>query len=245
MTTPENTVTTTGTFDRPSLRLAATLLLAGQLLYVIVTLVHTEGEANDHATIFAAYAGSQIWTGVHVAQFACMAIMLAGLLALFFALDAPRGTAGWAARFGAASAVATLALCGVVLAVDGIALKRAANAWVSAPESEKAARFAVAEGMRWLEWGTRSFESFTLGLAVLLFAVAVTRTAWVPRPIPYLMGLSGLAYLVQGWTGATEGFSQTHTIGIVTAEVFNAAWMVWLLVVGRRMPDRELASLSR
>ena len=243
--TPQNTVMTTGTFDRPSLRLAGTLLLGGQLLYVVITLLHAGGEANDHAAIFAAYAASQIWTSVHVAQFACMAIMLSGLLALFFALDAPPGTAGWAARFGAASTVATLALCGVVLAVDGVALKRAADAWVIAPEAEKGARFAVAEGMRWLEWGTRSFESFTLGLAVMLFGVAVTQTARVPQPIAYLMGLSGVAYLVQGWTGATEGFSQTHTIGIIMAEVFNAAWMVWLLIAAQRMPDRELASLRR
>jgi len=99
--------------------------------------------------------------------------------------------------------------------------------------------------MRWLEWGTRSFETFTLGLAVLSFAVAFVRTARMPRPIPCLMGVSGLAYLVQGWTGATEGFSQAHTIGIVLAEVLNAAWMVWLLVVARRMPDREPASLGR
>jgi hypothetical protein len=244
--TPTNaTVMNTGTFDRKSLGVAATLLLAGQLLYVVITLFHTGGEANNHSTIFAAYAASQIWTGVHVAQFTCMAIMLAGLLALFFALDVPTGTAGWAARCGAASAVATLALCGVVLAVDGVALKQAANAWASAPEAEKTARFAVAEGMRWLEWGTRSFESFTLGLAVLLFAPAVARTARVPRPIAYLMALAGLAYLVQGWTGATEGFSQTHTTGIVLAEVFNAAWAVWLLVVAQRIPELEPASLGR
>lgn len=238
-------VMSTGTIDRQSLRLAATLLLAGQLLYVVITLLHTGGEANDHSAIFAAYAASDIWTGVHVAQFACMAIMLAGLLALFFALDAPPGTAGWAARFGAASALTTLAIYGVVLAVDGVALKQAVNAWASAPEPEKAARFAVAEGMRWLEWGARSYENFTLGLAVLLFAIAMVRTARVPRPIPYLMGLSALVYWVQGWAAGTQGFSQTQSTGIVLAEVLNAAWMVWLLVVARRMPDPGLTSLAR
>src|SRR6266480_7083844 len=31
-------------------------------------------------------------------------------------------------------------------------------------------------------------------LAFLLFAAAVVRTAWVPRPVGYLMGLSGLTY---------------------------------------------------
>ena len=211
--------------DRTSLRLSATLLLVGQLLYVVVTLFHADGDANNHPAVFAEYAASGIWTAVHVGQFACMAIMLAGLLALFFALDAQPGTASWAGRFGAVSAVTTLALYGVVLAVDGVALKQAVNAWASAPDAEKAARFASAEALRWLEWGTRSYENFTLGLAVLLFAVALARTARVPRPIPYLMGLSGLTYLVQGWVAGTEGFSHTHTIAIVLAEVLNVAWI--------------------
>ena len=56
------------TVDRRLLRLAATLLLVGQLLYVVVTVLHTGGEANDHPAIFTAYAGSAIWTAVHVAQ---------------------------------------------------------------------------------------------------------------------------------------------------------------------------------
>ena len=157
--------------------------------------LHTEHvKSHNHAAVFAGYARSGIWTAVHVAQFACMAIFLAGLFALFFALDVQAGLAKWAGRFGAASAVVTLALYGGVLAVDGVALKQAVNAWASAPEAEKAARFATAEAIRWLEWGMRSYESFALGLAVILFAATVVRTAWVPRPIAYLMGFSGLTY---------------------------------------------------
>ncbi len=160
--------------DRTSPRLAATLLLTGQVLYVVVTLFHTGGEANNHHAIFAAYAASMIWTAVHATQFLCMTAFLGGLFALFFAVDVQIATARWAARFGAAMTGVTLALCGGVLAVDGVALKQAVNAWERAPESEKAARFAVAELARWLEWGMRSYENFALGLAVLLFAVAVT-----------------------------------------------------------------------
>jgi hypothetical protein len=175
------------TFDRSLLRVSGTLLLIGQLLYVIVTLLHTGGEANNHPAIFAAYASSGIWTAVHVAQFACMATMLAGLRGLFSALDGQDGAARLANRLGAASTTATLALYGVVLAVDGVALKQAVNAWANAPEAEKAARFATAETMRWLEWGTRSYENFTLGLAVLLAGIVV-RNARLPRPIAYVMG---------------------------------------------------------
>jgi len=229
------------TFDRSSLRLSTTLLLVGQLLYVVVTLLHTGGEANNHHAIFAAYADSVAWTAVHAAQFMCMAIFLGGLFALFFALDTPAGTAGWAARFGAASTVVTFALCGGVLAVDGVALKQAVNAWANAPQAEKAARFATAEAIRWLEWGMRSYENFALGLAVLLFAVAILRRPLMPRPIAFLMVLSGATYLMQGWMAGSEGFSPAHTIAIVLAEVLNLAWMTWLLVVAWRLPDSKAA----
>src|SRR3954463_6603298 len=94
------------TTSRPSLRFSATLLLVGQLLYIVVTQLHADGDANNHPAVFAEYAGSGIWTAVHVGQFVAMAILLAGLLAMFYALEAQAGTARWAGRFGAASAVA-------------------------------------------------------------------------------------------------------------------------------------------
>jgi hypothetical protein len=231
------TVMNEATVERTSLRLSAALLLVGQLSYIVVTLFHTGGEANDHHAIFAAYAASGMWTAVHVAQFACMATFLAGLFALSFALDVQAGTTRWTARFGAASVAVALALYGGVLAVDGVALKQAVNAWASAPEAEKAARFASAETIRWLEWGMRSYANFALGLALLLFAMAVGRTAAIQRPIACLMGLSGLTYLAQGWIAGAAGFSETHTLAILLAEALNLAWMIWLLVVAWRIHD--------
>jgi len=222
---------------RRSLRLSAGLLLSGQLLYIVVTQFHAGGDANNHPAIFAAYATNGIWTAVHVGQFASMAILIAGLFAQSFALDVRDGTATWAGRFGIASATAALALYGVLQAVDGVALKQAVNAWASAPEAEKAARFASAEAIRWLEWGVRSYQDLALGLALLLFAVAVVRMAWAPRPIAYLMGLSGLAYWVQGWVLGSQGFSPTHSVAIVLAWVVSLVWMIWLGVVAWRMQD--------
>jgi hypothetical protein len=202
-----------------SLRLAATLLLVGQILYIVVTLFHADGVANDHPAVFAEYAGSAIWTAVHVAQFSSMVILIGGLLALSFALDVQAGTATWASRFGAALAVAALALYGAVLAVDGVALKQAVNVWANAADAEKAVRFASAETIRWLEWGMRSYDNFLLGLALLMFAAAVAGTASLPRTIAYVIGLSGLTYLVQGWLAGSQGFSQTHQTMIVATEV--------------------------
>jgi hypothetical protein len=126
--------------------------------------------------------------------------------------------------------------------VDGVANKQVDDAWVAAPAAEKAARFASAEAIRWLEWGARSYQDFARGLALLLLAVAVVRTAWVARPIAYLMGLSGLTYLVQGWVVGSEGFSGTHTILILLAWALSLAWMIWLILIAWRMQDPQAAA---
>jgi hypothetical protein len=76
------------TFDRRSLRLAATLLLVGQLLYVVIPLLQP-GIGEIASNYSAEFAVSGDWTVVHLGQFASMA----GLFALFFALDAQEGTA--------------------------------------------------------------------------------------------------------------------------------------------------------
>ena len=238
MSTDQGIERADATVDRASLRLAATLLLTGQLLYIVVTQFHTGGPANDHPVIFGDYAGSGDWAGVHAGQFGCAALLLAGLIALSFAVDTRAVGARWASRFGAASAVVALALYGVLQAVDGIGNKQVDSAWVGASASDKAARFASAESMRWLEWGARSYFDYALGIALLLVAVAVAaaRTAAIPQPIAYLMGLSGLTYLAQGWVVGTQGFSGTDTILILLAWALSVAWMIWLVVVARRHP---------
>lgn len=225
--------------DRTSLRMSAVLLLAGQVLYIVVTQFHAGGPANNHPVIFAVYARSGTWTGVHVAQFGCVVILLAGLIALPFTMSTQSARERWLGRFGAVLAVVALGLYAVLQAVDGVGNKQVDAAWVSAASSEKAARFASAEAMRWLEWGVRSYHDFALGLALLLIAAAILWTAGIPRPIAYLMGASGLAYLVQGWVVGVEGFSGTHTILILVAWVLTLAWMIWLLIVAWRMRQSE------
>ncbi|MEY9535913.1 hypothetical protein [Sinorhizobium fredii] len=223
--------------DSTSLRMSAGLMLVGQLLCIAVTQLHAGGDANDHPTIFAAYASSGIWTAVHLSQFASMVILLGGLLSLFYALDVQTESARWAGRFGAASAVAALTLYGLLQAIDGVALKKAVDAWASAPDTEKMARFASAEAIRWLEWGVRSYHDFALGVALLLFAAAAAGAARIPRPIAYLMALSGLTYLVQGWVAGSEGFSPAQSAAIVMGWVLSLVWMIWLILVAWWMQD--------
>jgi hypothetical protein len=231
--------------DRKLLRLSATLLFGGVLLSFLAGIFHPDREdANNHAAAFAEYANSGHWTAIHLGQFAGMAGTVAGLLILFFALNVHSGMAGWASRFGAVSAVVTLALYGVLQATDGVALKHAVDAWVSAPDAEKAGRFASAEAIRWLEWGLRSYQSFMLGLSFVLFATAIVLTPRIPRPIGYLMGLFGLAYIVQGWVLGSEGFSATFLAAALLGIILAPVWSIWLLIIAWRMKEVDKTSFG-
>jgi hypothetical protein len=190
--------------------------------------------------VFTSYANSPSWTLVHEAQFAGAALAIFGLLALFLALDVNSGVRGAVNRFAAASAVGALALNGILYAVDGVALKQAVDAWVSAPASEQAALFAVVQGIRGLEWGMRSYADFASGLALVLFAIVIASTARIPRPIGYLMGVSGRAILAGGYGYGTASTSLSESSfplianpAVVAASTI--AWTLWLFVSAWRM----------
>ena len=236
--------------DHKLLRLSATLLFVGELIFLLAGFFHQMDEgkapvnANNHSVAFAAYAASGNWIAVHLGLFVGTAALLAGLLVLFFALNVSEGTPRWVGFFGAISAGVALALYGVASAVDGVALKHAVDAWASAPAAEQAARFASAEVIRWLEWGTKSYWSFMFGLSLVLFAIVIVWTARVPRLIGYLMGLSGLAYLVQGWVLGAEGFSATNSVAQLLGYVLVFAWITWLLIVAWRRKETVQAALG-
>jgi hypothetical protein len=65
--------------DRSSLRLSATLVVIGEVLFALVTAFHPGREdANNHPAVFAEYASSASWTAVHFGQFIRYRLMLAG-----------------------------------------------------------------------------------------------------------------------------------------------------------------------
>ncbi|MFJ5696059.1 hypothetical protein ACIP9X_19725 [Arthrobacter sp. NPDC093125] len=69
------------------------------------------------------------------------------------------------------------------------------------------------------------------GLTLILLDGAAAIAARLPRILCYLMGLSGLAYIVQGWVLGSEGFSTTNTFAILAGYVLVLAWIIWLIVI--------------
>lgn len=231
--------------DRTSLRLAATLLWVGEMLSLVAGLFHTDRvDPNHHSAAFTDYANSSIWTTAHLGQFVGMLVVITGLLVLFVALNVYVGVPGWLSRLAAVVAVVALALYRVLQAVSGVALKHAVNAWWAAPEAEKAARFASAEALRWLEWGVRSYQSLMLGLAFVLFASVIVWTARVPRLLGSLMELTGLAYMVQGWVIGAEGFSTNNTVPTLLAYLLILVWSSWLLLLAWRQKESGKAPIE-
>ena len=234
--------------DRKSLRFSAVLLIVAIVVSAVAQHFHVDaGSGATAKEVFTTYANSPPWTLVHEAQFAGAAIFVFGLLALFLGLGVNSGIRGVVNRFAAASAVAALALNGVLYAVDGVAQKQAVDAWVSAPASQQPAFFAVVQGIRGLEWGMRSYVDFATGLTFVLFAVVIVSTRRISRPIGYIMGLSGLTVIGGGYaygTGYTSlsdfsfpFFSNSTIIGLL-----GIAWIIWLLVSAWRMKESAQAA---
>jgi hypothetical protein len=146
----------------------------------------------------------------------------------------------WLARFATWCAVAALALTAVNQAVDGVALKQAVDAWASAPAAEQASRFANAELVRWLEWGTRSYQRLTIGLTFLLVGTAVALAGRLPRLAGYIGVLIGLIYVLQGWLLGMEGYESGLSVPTPLGLALELGWAVWLALIARRQPTRTM-----
>jgi hypothetical protein len=78
------------------------------------------------------------------------------------------------------------------------------------------------------------------GIALMLFSVVIAVTGRVSRPIGYLMALSGLCYLAQGWIIGSSGFSSANQILTLLGIGLILVWAAWLLIAALRMKTATL-----
>lgn len=89
--------------------------------------------------------------------------------------------------------------------------------------------------------GATSYRDITTGLALVLVAIVIAWTARETRPIGYLLGLSRLAYLAQGWLIGTAGFTPATTVPTDAGYSLLVAAMIWTCGVAWRMDDAGTA----
>jgi hypothetical protein len=216
---------------RPSLRIAGALILVGVGAELLAEIVHPHQEApNDHLAVFAEYAASSDWLWVHLAQFGAAAVVVAGFVALYHRLAA--GRPSLLDRLALVAATSTIAAIMIDMAVDGIALKHAVDAWAAAPPAERAMRFDAAEVVRWLEWSANGFFKIMLGLTAAAFGAALARRGMRARGST-AMG-AGLLLVVAGAQVGRDGFvpSPLPAVGSLLLAVLAVA----LVVPSRRLP---------
>ncbi len=201
-------------------------------------------DPTDHSAVFREYAHSDIWTTVHLGQYFGFLLVLGGLVALYYSISARGGAGAGLAPFGLAAAITTAASYTVLQAVDGITLKYAVDAWVSAPAAEKSASFAAAEAVRWTEIGMNSLSNFLTGLTLFLYGVAIALGRVYPRWLGWMAAVSGGAFMYNGVVEvAYEGFvpSVTKLVGLLLLAVWA---IVIAILMWRKGGARRIARLS-
>jgi uncharacterized membrane protein len=238
--TRTTSTSTISTRLRGLLIMAGLLLLAGEVVSFLGGFLHPHLEVpNNHAAVFAEYAASRNWLWVHYLQFLSAVTVIAGFVVLYQAMARYRSVTSLE-RSALAAGVATVAVFAVNMAVDGIALKRAVDAWVAAPAAQKEARFAAAETVRWLEWGANSFFQILFGLTITLFGLAIARNGIIWRFLGWIAGVAGLGLIVGGVLTGRNGFagSPFQTVALLLFVAFT----IGVLVAGFLTRERELSS---
>jgi hypothetical protein len=237
----QTTVTSLSTADPGMLRIGALAGLLGLVTQLVASGLHPgHAQPNDSAAAFLEYASSNIWTAVHIGQFA--GGLLVALAFVVLAVSLPKqGASGGFAVIGGAAAVVVGAVFAVQMAVDGVALKGAISTWLSVSASERTAAFMVAEAIRDLEKGLSGFFHLMNGTTMLALGVALLSGRMYPRWIGAFGVVAGIGFISGGVVTAHVGFApEAGTIlspALLAGLVFLVSAAVAMLRVGRRSGD--------
>src|ERR687897_42624 len=231
-------VASTAELERPMLRMGSIAFLAGLAIALVSTLVfHPTGtgeELMNNPFIFGVYAEDPLWIASHIGQFAGILLIFAGgFVALYRLLvKSESATVSALAWFGLVTAIITAATFTILQAVDGIALKLAANTWYAIPPSEeerKTIYLGVAEGLRWTEWGTQAYYRMLWGAVSLIFGVAIIKSTVLKKWIGAVGIAAGVVTIASGVVMAYVGFSSARDL---VADLSTFIFYPWLVILG-------------
>jgi hypothetical protein len=225
------------------LRLGAVTGVLGLLIELAASLLHpSHAQPNDSQAAFREYAASSNWVLLHFGQWLGVLLVATALVILGRVLAGQPGLSGALAVPGALAAALVAALFTVQMAVDGIALKAAIDAWLGAPPGGADAAFQVAEGVRGMEKGLSAFFHLLNGTTLLLLGLAIVVGRTAPRWMGAVGALSGIGYLIGGIATAYTGFSATASTILLAPLALD---MVFLLSACTWMWRIRTAAVAR
>jgi hypothetical protein len=222
--------------QRLSLRVGSIAFLAGIVIAVVSTAIHPSREdPSNHPLVLAEYARDDSWIAVHIGQFAGGIMVFAGgFVALFRLLvQSESSTASILAWIGLTLAIMTASAIAVLQAIDGIALKMAVDSWVAAPLEDKAITFRVAEGIRFIEYGTNSIFRIVQGTLALIFGVAIVKSKLLSKWIGRAGVVIGAVVIYAGVEVAYFGFGYANIGGL--RGISMIIYFIWVGILGGLM----------
>jgi hypothetical protein len=195
----------------------------------------TGEELMNNPFIFGVYAEDPLWIASHIGQFAGILLIFAGgFVALYRLLVKSESgiIASALSWLGLVTAVITAATFTILQAVDGVALKIAADTWYAIPpgeEERKAAYLGVAEGIRWTEYGLQAYYRMLSGAVSLIFGVAIVKSIVLSRWIGAVGIAAGVLSIAAGVVTAYVGFSSARDL---VADLSTAIFYPWLVILG-------------
>jgi hypothetical protein len=227
-------------FQRPLLRIGSIAFLAGAIIAILSTAFHPSTEdPSNHRLVFAEYASSDSWIAIHIGQFAGVIMVFAGgFVALYRLLvQSESSMASVLAWIGLALAIMTASALAILQAVDGISLKMAVDSWVATPTEEKAITFRVAEGIRFIEYGTNSIFRILQGTLAIIFGIAIIKSKLLSRWIGGAGVVIGAVTIYAGLEVAYLGFGGLTTIIGVSMIIY----FIWVGILGGLMWRKSMS----
>jgi hypothetical protein len=145
------------------------------------------------------------------------------------------------AWIGLALAIMTASAFAILQAVDGIALKMAVDSWVAAPPEEKAITFRVAEGIRFIEYGTNSIFRILQGTVAVIFGVAIVKSKLLSRWIGGAGVIVGAVTIYAGIEVAYLGFGYANIGGL--RGISMIIYFIWVGILGGFMWKKSMSKI--
>ncbi|MFL6406239.1 MAG: hypothetical protein ACJ71F_04105 [Nitrososphaeraceae archaeon] len=229
-------------FNRPLLRIGSIAFIVGVVIVVVSTMLHPSREdPANHPLVFMEYANSNSWIAVHIGQFVGGIMVFGGGFGVLhsFLMRTESNTTYTLSWIGFAVAIMTASAIAVLQAVDGIALKMAVDSWTAAPGEEKSIKFRVAEGIRWVEYGTNSIFRILQGSVAAIFGIAIVKSMLLSRWIGGTGVIVGTMSIIAGVEVAHVGFGYTNFVGL--RGISTIIYFIWILILGAFMLRKSMS----
>jgi hypothetical protein len=225
------------------LRIGTAALMVGLVSQLPLGMLHPHREdPNDSVAAFHEYAHSQDWVLVHLGQFLGMVVVTVGLVSVATTLARRPGAAGFLGFVAAVTALLSAAVFAVQMAVDGVALKAAVDAWQSATgATDQATAFAVADSARSLEKGLSALFNLTNGITLLSLGAGLVVGEGAGRRLGWLAATAGVGLLTVGVLTARTGFSHEASAAALPTTAVLAVFGI-AMVVATWSPRRHPAA---